>query len=188
MKNKEGVSQISSLLFLCSPNSSNLAWYWGWEAPKLKLNNFLPLLSTLCILQAVHVCFQTLQDTAGSLTKDRNWSNQQIILSIVRLCIKPMFTFKSPEKKVVKIEGGLWKSHCNILMHVLRHTQVRDLRVWNSRRINMPTLHPANRHLARAPCVTVVTGSSRGWKGQSSSSESARSTTTPGWRHWAGRL
>lgn len=37
------------------------------------------------------------------------------------------------------------------------------------------------------PFVSVVTGSSRGLKGQSSSSESARSTTTPGWRHWVGR-
>ena len=52
----------------------------------------------------------------------------------------------------------------------------------------MPTLHPANRHSARPPCVTMVTGSSRGWKGQSSSSESARSTTTPGWRHWPGEI
>lgn len=48
----------------------------------------------------------------------------------------------------------------------------------------MLTLHPANRHSARAPWVSVVTGSSSGLNGQSSSSESARSTTTPGWRHW----
>lgn len=52
----------------------------------------------------------------------------------------------------------------------------------------MLTLHPVNRHSVRKPCVPVVTGSSKGWKGQSSSSESARSTTTPGWRHWAGRV
>lgn len=52
----------------------------------------------------------------------------------------------------------------------------------------MLTLHPTNRHSARAPCSPVVTGSSRGLKGQSSSSESARSTTTPGWRHWFGKM
>lgn len=47
----------------------------------------------------------------------------------------------------------------------------------------MPTLHPASRHSA----VATVTGStsSGGLNGQSSS-ESARSTTTPGWRHWEG--
>lgn len=42
------------------------------QTPKEKskrLNIFLPLLSTFCILQTIHVCFQTLQDTARSLAK-----------------------------------------------------------------------------------------------------------------------
>lgn len=73
-------------------------------------------------------------------------------------------------------------------MHKHTHTHTCNLCVWNSCRITMQTLHPANRHSARAPGVSVVTGSSRGVKGQSSSSESARSTTTPGWRHWGGEI
>lgn len=53
----------------------------------------------------------------------------------------------------------------------------------------MPTRHPVLEQAVNQghPFVYVVTGSSTGLKGQSSSSESARSTTTPGWRHYVGR-
>lgn len=77
---------------------------------------------------------------------------------------------------------GFGKSHYNT-----QHTRFSLACLSNWIKLNMPTLHPTNRHSARAPCVSAVTRSSRGLKGQSSSSESARSTTTPGWRHWVGR-
>lgn len=54
-------------------------------------------------------------------------------------------------------------------------------------KVNMLILHPESRHSATEPYVTMVTEFSRGWKGESWSSESTRSTTTPGWRHWLRR-
>ena len=68
-------------------------------------------------------------------------------------------------------------------MHVQTHTR-KICQI----KFNMLTLHLANTRSTKAFPVSMVTGSSCVLNGQSSSSESARSTTTPGWRHWVGEM
>lgn len=101
------------------------------------------------------------------------WNNNNSSVNIPIHYVKVMYFTSSVW------EAGVGKSHRN--GHAHKHTQTR-VESW----VKVTRWH----HILKTgtePRVTAVTGLSTGWKGESWSSESARSTTTPGWRHWMRR-
>lgn len=78
------------------------------------------------------------------------------------------------------LEAGVRKSHRKGL------TRKKHKSMWMESWVKATHWHRILK-TGTEPRVTMVTGLSTGWKGESWSSESARSTTTPGWTHWVRR-